>query len=380
LTTEITSRAAAIFTLGRHHLLERAPARDAIKVVDDILGLNAQGALNYQISLWNRVTRLENVLLPRSLHEERSLARSWLMRDTVHIVPSDRLRVIRKALEESLLKEWNRWTVKTGKKENAEAWEPLYHLILGALKGGPMTIREMQDALHWPGEEKKRLLHRLVREMSHRGLLCHATSMGPWYHSTEHSFARVDGWLNGNDTETTKEETRAVIARGYLGTYGPASVADFAYWTGMRVGAAKPIFEGLEGLITLKVEGQRRGLHLLEEDLPELEGSGDKPAPVRFLPKFDALVMGHKDKERLIEPDIRKSVFLPWANVSATILVDGRVQGVWKMTKGNGCWNLELTPFRALTEEEEYGLESEIDSLRSFTGFDIVAKRMEAPN
>jgi len=380
MTMEITGRAAAIFTLGRHHLLERAPAGNAIKVIDDVLGLNAQGALNYQISLWSRVAGLENGFLPRCLHEERSLARSWLMRDTVHIVPSDRFHATRRALEESLLREWNRWTVKTGRKENAQSWEPLYPLILGALKGDTMTIREIQDTIDWTGEEKKRLLHRLVREMSHKGLLCHATSAGPWYHSAEHSFARVDEWLNGSQTELTDEEARAEIARSYLRTYGPASIADFAYWTGMRVGAAKPIFKGLDGLITLKVEGQRRELHLLEEDLPDLEGSEEKPAPVRLLPQFDALVMGHKDKERLIDPDTRKSIFLPWANVSATILVDGRIQGVWKMTKEKGYWDLEITPFRAFYEEEEEGLESEIDILKEFSGFEIVAKHIESPN
>ena len=55
---EIDPETAARFTLERQHLLERAPPDHAIAVVDDIMGLNAQGVLNFQLSLWNRVFEL----------------------------------------------------------------------------------------------------------------------------------------------------------------------------------------------------------------------------------------------------------------------------------------------------------------------------------
>ena len=66
---EIDLETAVHFTLGRQHLLERAPPDDAIAVVDDILGLNAQGALNFQLSLWNRVSELSHDFLPHALFD-----------------------------------------------------------------------------------------------------------------------------------------------------------------------------------------------------------------------------------------------------------------------------------------------------------------------
>ncbi len=192
---EIDPETAARFTLERQHLIERAPPDHAIAVVDDIMGLNAQGALNFQLSLWNRVSELSRDFLPQALFEERSLVRSWLMRDTVHIVPVSRLELYRAALKRPLMTEWNRWTIKTGKKESPEAWEPLYPLVLERLEKHPLSMSELLEEMGWSGQDDKRTLSRLVREMSLRGLLCHAASSGPWYHNTEHTFARVDRWL-----------------------------------------------------------------------------------------------------------------------------------------------------------------------------------------
>jgi hypothetical protein len=70
--------------------------------------------------------------------------------------------------------------------------------------------------------------------------------------------------------------------------------------------------------------------------------------------------------------DDKKSIFLPRAGVAATILLDGRVEGVWKMRKKKNLWALELSPFRDLSKEEDEALGKEIEELRRFTGFKIV--------
>lgn len=108
MSIEVTPSEASYFNLTRHHLIERLPRGRALEAVADILGLNAQGALNYQLSLWNRVEGLDPSFLPRALQEDRSLVRSWFMRDTVHIVPTAHLPVFRRGLEEGLMREWNR--------------------------------------------------------------------------------------------------------------------------------------------------------------------------------------------------------------------------------------------------------------------------------
>ena len=73
MSIEVTPSEASYFNLTRHHLIERLPRGSALEAVADILGLNAQGALNYQLSLWNRVEGLNPSFLPRALQRARTL-------------------------------------------------------------------------------------------------------------------------------------------------------------------------------------------------------------------------------------------------------------------------------------------------------------------
>ncbi len=373
MSVEIDLKAAARFTLSRQHLIERAPSDGAIAVVDDIMGLNAQGALNFQLSLWNRVSRLSHDFLSHALFDERSLVRSWLMRDTVHIIPTSSLGLYRAALKRPLMNEWNRWTVKTGTKESPEAWEPLYPQVLERLERHPLTMNELLEEMGWSGRDSKRILSRLVREMSLQGLLCHAKSTGPWYHNTEHAFARIDMWLSNSSEEPWDEDDalRGLVQR-YLRSFGPATVSDFAYWSGMKVRDAMPAFEAIaDSTEEVSITGKRRKYLILEEDTDQLCGTEVLSTHARLLPQFDALVMGHRDKTRFIDPSHNSEIFLPRADIAATILLGGKIAGVWNIRKHKKSWRLELSPFRDLSEEERETIELEVESLQEFTGFEI---------
>jgi hypothetical protein len=343
-----------------------------LKVIDDVLGLNAQGALNYQLSLCARVGDLSPTFIRESL-DRRALVRTWMMRNTVHIVSSDLFPIVQTALRESLVEEWNRWTVRTGSKASPSAWECYYPDVLKALEDGPLTMSQLSERLNVSEEDTRRIVQRVVREMSLKALVCHASSLGTWHHETEHTYARVDRWLPDFRPMKEEEAKRELILR-YLKTYGPASMQDFSHWSGMKMKNAKPIFDSLKPYLgEVKISGQHQSLLALKEDVEEIAET--EPVPVvRLLPQFDALIMGHKDKTRFLDPEHRAKIFLPAAEVAAVMLVDGRVQGVWKMRKGGKAWSLEVSPFKQLTEEHENRLEDEIQRIRGFTGFEIERK------
>jgi hypothetical protein len=280
-----------------------------------------------------------------------------------------------RGLEEGLMREWNRWTVRTGRKESAGSWEPLYPRVLKALDGEALTIHQLMEDVGWEGEDAKPNLRRLVREMSHRGLICNAAPIGPWYHSTKHQFARVDQWISEVDLRSTSPtDAKSMLVMRYLRGYGPASITDFSYWAGARVTDVKPVFESISGHLTeVSIEGQRGSYYIPAKDERALEDIHPEPF-TRLLPQFDALIMGHKDKKRFIDPTDRGEIFLPRGRIAATVLVNGRVKGTWKIKKIRKGWELSLQPSQRLSSEERGTIGGEIQQMREFTGFEILER------
>jgi len=147
LGVEVQSSQATFFTLSRYHLLKTSRSSDALKVIDDVLGQNAQGALNYQFSLCARVRDLSPTFIRESL-DRRALVRTWMMRNTVHIVSSDLFPIVQTALRGSLVEEWNRWTVRIGSKASPSAWVRQYPDVLKALEDGPLTMSQLSERLN----------------------------------------------------------------------------------------------------------------------------------------------------------------------------------------------------------------------------------------
>jgi hypothetical protein len=292
------------------------------------------------------------------------------MRNTVHIMATRQAFVARPALRESLVQEWDRWTVKTGSKESPDSWMVHYDQVLAALADGPMSMNELLERHSAASDNQRRILSRTVREMSLRGLVCNAEPRGPWYHDAEQTYADVKRWVPGM-TEAEKNWAQVSLMTKYLRSYGPATVQDYAYWTGMKVSAAREVLRGIEPeLAVVEASGQKGKLYVPREAIQDLNHVEATPL-VRLLPKFDALVMGHRDKTRFMDETARKRVFLPTAEVSATVLVDSRVEGVWGMKKDGDAWSLGVELFKELDEEHRDLLGSEIQSMKEFTGFEM---------
>jgi winged helix DNA-binding protein len=117
------------------------------------------------------------------------------------------------------------------------------------------------------------------------------------------------------------EVARAELVRRYLAAFGPATRAEIAGWSGMKVGDFAHL---LEGLVALRDD---RGRQLL--DLPRApRPGGETPAPVRFLPKFDNVLL---DRARVLPEAYRKLIVRKNADVQPTFTVDGYVAGIWRV-------------------------------------------------
>ena len=92
----------------------------------------------------------------------------------------------------------------------------------------------------------------------------------------------------------------------------------------------------------------------------------DAPAPPRFLPEFDSVLLAHKDRRRVIADEHRKAVYLPALRVAATILVDGAVAGTWIVKRDKKAATLAITPFSKLAKAVKDALAEEGSALVRF--------------
>jgi hypothetical protein len=118
---------------------------------------------------------------------------------------------------------------------------------------------------------------------------------------------------------------RAELVRRYLAAFGPATRADIADWSGLRIADFAAALDVLEPLRRFRNEDGKELLDVSRAPLP----SADAPAPVRFLPKWDNTLLAHADRRRVVSDELRKGVIAKNGDVAATVLVDGVVAGTW---------------------------------------------------
>lgn len=369
---ELSQEQVTRFTLKSHFLVDKAEQGDLVEVISSICGLNSQSARAPYISLRSRISDFKKAQLSSSLYEDKLLIKAWLMRGTVHTIPADDYPIYQKALGPGLADDWRISLEKRGLGLSMTAREKLGQKIVDILIEEPLTKKELLPHVKhlvkgFSEREQKIILSRTLRGLSYEGLVCHAEPTGPWYHFKENRFALTKRWLKGGQiVDISQTKARQKLAKKYLAAYGPARVADFAYWTGLKSAECKEIFAQIEHmLVEVKVSGADGTYWIPAEDADTLADTLESTNyPPRFLPEFDSLIMGHKDKSRILDEAYRKQVFLRLADVAPVFFVNGRVAGTWKHKMTDKSF--ELTPFEPLAKKELKEVEEEFARLRGF--------------
>jgi hypothetical protein len=325
------------FTLARHCLLEQARPADLVTVVSQVCGLNAQTARGPYLSLLSRLKGFKRRHLDKALYEDRLLIKTWLMRGTVHMVPSDEFVAYQVALRKHLSKYWDRFLKRFGSRSLTRNSSRLFESLLDEICKVPRTKKELLPRVGYllrshSEREKKTIVSCALRQMSYQGFVCHAEPTGTWYHFKDNRFTTVLNWIpEGILAKISEDEARSRLFLAYLKGYGPATLQDFAYWSGFKMPQVREIFDGARDSIhQVKIAGARGDYWLRKEDADAFERARVRSkAPVRFLPEFDSLIMGHKDKVRIIDPKDRAGIFLRFADVAPVVMVDGRAVGTW---------------------------------------------------
>jgi winged helix DNA-binding protein len=344
--------------LHRHHLLDREPA-GPIALCRDICGVQAQLTQAAYLQLWARNHSLTRAQIEDCLWKERSLAKTSLMRQTIHLVPAEEFSLYIAALRRSRFKA--AFSVMARCKISREEADDLTALILEALAAGPLGRAALYSAIRPKVSKRVRdwmaKVWSIVRLPVAEGLVCHGPGEG-----NQVTFIRTDHWLPRQKTwneETAKRE----LLRRYLRAYGPATWKDFAHWSGtsmVEVRELAPLVEDeLEDL---------GGLLLLREDVKALKDLPAGSDSVHLLPHFDVYLLAHATKDHFLEPAHYKRVYRNQGWISPVLLVGGEIAGIWRYDFAGKKVVVTVEAFRPLRRRVQQQVEQKAAALAEFFG------------
>jgi Winged helix DNA-binding domain len=339
----LTERELNRAVLGRQLLLERRKLGPA-EAIERVAGLQTQYAPSGYIGLWSRLEGFARADLTTAL-ESRKVVQATVMRATIHTVAAADYRLFVAGVRETRREWWLRAHRRQIAPEVvAEAAEHTRTL----LAAGPRRSKDLMQELG-------------VNNVIWNGIglwldLVRVPPSGTWEQRRADLYTTADEWLGPADADT--QEGLDLLLRRYLAGFGPAAVRDIADWAGVSVQMLAAAVDRLEP----RRFRDERGAELV--DLPRAPlPDPATPAPVRFLPTWDATLLVHARRGQIMPERFRALVFNTKTPHSVpTFLVDGQVAGTWKHERGR----VVPAPFEPLPKAVEGAIAAEAERLAAF--------------
>jgi len=315
------------------------------------------------LQLWTRNHVLTRTTIEGALWKTRSLVKTSLMRQTLHVIPSDEFPLYISAIRSTQLAGARRVMSRFG--ISAEEGDAVASEILDALSSGPL-VRPAISALIRPRVSKR--VHAwmenawsVLRVPIAEGLVCYGPGEG-----NQVKFIRVDQWLPKLKA-IPEAKAKSALLRKYLRSYGPATVHDFAHWSGMPMGESRKIYADLKDeLVEVMVNGET--FAILQDDFATLTSPARARGDVKLLPLFDPYLLAHAEKDHLIEALHYKRVYRNQGWISAVILLDGKIVGTWMYSFERNKMIVEVQPFKKFPKSVRTSVEQEAENLATFFG------------
>ncbi|HEX5617225.1 MAG TPA: winged helix DNA-binding domain-containing protein [Solirubrobacteraceae bacterium] len=336
----LSQRALNRALLARQLLLERADVA-LPEALERIGGIQAQYAPAMYVGAWTRIAGLERDALTNAL-EERRVIQATLMRSTIHLVAPGDYWPFALAVRDARRQSW----LRSVKGATAPKMAGAARTVRNALADGPLTRAQIEELI---GKDRARGVGLWVD-------MVRVPPSGTWERRRADLYGLAEDWLA--PSATTPAAAVDHLVRSYLRGFGPATKHDVASYTGFRVGELAAVFKRLD----LDRHESEDGRELL--DVPGLPlPDPDTPAPVRFLPVWDATLLVHARRTGLLPEELRPEVFsVKKPHGTPTFLVDGAVAGAWRYDDGR----VALEPWTKLDRATRRALDDEAERLAAF--------------
>lgn len=325
--------------LGLRHRLAPSGSLGALPgVVGGLIGLHATDPATVFLSARARIEGFEVQDLERALYEDRALVRMLAMRRTMWVVARDDVDMVQAGAADAVAAAQRRRLLRELASADLggarpEPWldaleEKVCHVLAeqGELTGAQLgrSVPELRTSITIsPGKPyggEVSITSQVLNLMSMRGKLVRGRPLGDW-NSTRYRWALRERWLPEERWVPT-EEARVALVRRWLAGFGPGTLEDLKWWTGLPVTAIRTALKSLRVTEVQLAEGVG---YLLTSDQEPVRS--DEPW-VALLPSLDPTVMGWRHRDWYLGPH-RDALFDRSGNAGPTVWVDGRVVGGW---------------------------------------------------
>jgi hypothetical protein len=287
-------------------------------VVQRICGLHATSPTTPYLSLFARLNGFKIKDLDDELYVKRSMGRIRCVRKTVYIFPVEFMPVLYAATKRVMGLNSINYCKHMGITE--QDYETLSKKAMGLLKAKPMTTPQVRKAigtdLHVPS---------VLNLMCDQGLLARGKPAG--WRSNQHTYYPFSDYFPGVRLGSVPEgEAVAELVRRYLRAFAPVTENDIAWWTGLNKGEVGKALQELEKEVSVE-----DGMVMFRADPGLLKEAGQQT--VNLLPSLDPYVMGYKVRDRYLDKEHSGYVFDRSGNATSTIVVGGRIAGVWDLDR-----------------------------------------------
>ncbi|MFD6073505.1 winged helix DNA-binding domain-containing protein [Amycolatopsis lurida] len=328
-----------------HAQLLTVPATDVLTVVGSVAAVQAQSTPAARLAIRAR----GRGLTAPDVDTSHAVTRTWLMRKTLHLVPTADLRWLNRLFGPRNAQ------AGQGRRRQLGLTDELCELALGKIQdllpGKALTRQGILDGLAAEGitlDAKSQAPAHLLAYAANRGLVCRGHDAG-----TEPTYVFLDEWAAES---RTPDEPDTELARRYLTAYGVATAEDFGAWSGLPLSLCRKAFTALDPVPV----GKRFALSETELSAP--------PCPPRLLGAFDTYLLGYRDRGLLVDPAEAKRVNSGGGMIAPTVLIDGRIAGTWHTKRTAKLTKVVVEPFATLPRSVIAELEPEVDEYGRFLG------------
>jgi len=361
---------ALLLRASAQHLTNRSRVapRPAL-ILHQVVGLQSQLLSAAALGLRVRADGLSMRAITTALTVDRSIARTWLMRGTLHLVASDELRWLLSLLGPVFERGSARRQRELGLDETVTARGiDAIRKILGS--AGPLTRSQIVERLVRHGiklDRKTQAPIHLIAAAARRGVCC----LGPDTDDGETTYVLLDDWV---PRTTGPMPGLAELARRYFCAFGPATLPDFVAWSGLPATVARAcLLEAAGDLRQVSVRGQAAFMATGQAAAIEAGRS------VRLLPAFDTYLLGYRKRDLAVPASLERRLHRGGGWLHPAVLVDGRAVAAWSLRKTGKRVDVVVDSVGEARPIPQPALEQEVRDIGRFLGLEVGLKLNSPP-